>query len=187
MAWRSTPNVPSTAPSGKPRSSSTGPCSMCNSRYAAAFFNSLPLSFTRSKSMPTFFSASGSRMPSLSTRPRASFMSRLPEQADEPNKLLPNRAPSSSAQSTRRTVTGGLPLYCELMRRRISTPASTLRQPSSQPPFGTESMWPPMSRAFFRFAAQRGPGVARGVVVDFHRQPFEFFCAATRGPSATSA
>jgi hypothetical protein len=34
--------------------------------------NSLPLSFTRSKFTPTFFSASGNLIPSLSTRPRAS-------------------------------------------------------------------------------------------------------------------
>ncbi len=33
------------------------------------------------------------------------------------------------------------------MRRSTSTPAITLRQPSSQPPFGTESMWPPISSA----------------------------------------
>src|SRR5208282_455138 len=60
--------VPRTAPSGKSKSKSTGPCSMCNSRYAAAFLSSLPLSFTRSKSTPTFFSASGNLIPSLSTR-----------------------------------------------------------------------------------------------------------------------
>ena len=33
------------------------------------------------------------------------------------------------------------------IRRSTSTPATTLRQPSSQPPFGTESMWPPMRTA----------------------------------------
>src|ERR1700733_13614846 len=87
-------------------------------------------------------------MPSLSLRPRASFMSRLPEQAEEPKRLLPKRAPSSSAQSTRRTVTGGLPLYWELIRRKISTPARTFKQPSSQPPLGTESIGPPMSGLF---------------------------------------
>src|SRR6266404_2297441 len=80
----------------------------------------------------------------LSFSSRASSILRLPEQADDPKRLLPNRAPSSSAQSTRRTVTGGLPLYWALMRLRISTPARTLRQPSSQPPFGTESVWPPI-------------------------------------------
>jgi serine/threonine protein kinase len=67
------------------------------------------------------------------------------EQADEPNRLLPKRTPSSSAQSTSRTVTGGLPLYCALIRRKISTPATVFKQPSSQPPFGTESMCPPIS------------------------------------------
>src|SRR5580658_6812748 len=86
-------------------------------------------------------------MPSLSLRPRASSRLRLPEQADEPKRLLPKRAPSSSAQSTRRTVTGGWPEYWSLMRRRISTPARTFRQPSSHPPLGTESRWPPMSSA----------------------------------------
>ena len=34
-------------------------------------------------------------------------MFKFPEHAEDPNKLLPNRAPSSSAQSTSRTVTGG--------------------------------------------------------------------------------
>src|SRR5580658_11211471 len=86
-------------------------------------------------------------MPSLSLSRRASSRFRWPEQADDPKRLLPKRAPSSSAQSTRRTVTGGWPANCSLMRRRISTPARTLRQPSSHPPLGTESMWPPRSRA----------------------------------------
>ena len=58
---------------------------------------------------------------------------------------LLNRAPSSSAQLTRRTVTGGVP--SSAIRRNTSTPATTLRAPSSQPPFGTESMWPPTSTA----------------------------------------
>ena len=90
-------------------------------------------------------------------------MSRRPEQADEPNKLLPNRAPSSSAQSTTRTVTGGLPWYCALIRRSTSTPASVPRQPSSHPPLGTESMWPPMSNSFSlspRRVAQRFPAAS---------------------------
>src|SRR5271170_3296841 len=121
---------------------------MCSSKYAAAFFNSLPESFTRSKSTPTSRNASGREIPFLSFKPRASSRFKLPEHADEPNKLFPKRAPSSSAQSTRRMVIGGLPLYCELIRRKISKLAKTFRQPSSQPPFGTESMCPPMSKDF---------------------------------------
>ena len=31
------------------------------------------------------------------------------------------------------------------IRRSTSTPATTFREPSSQPPFGTESMCPPIS------------------------------------------
>ena len=65
--------------------------------------------------------------------------------ADEPNRQRPKRAPSSSAQLTSRTVSGGVP--SSAIRRSTSTPATTLRQPSSQPPFGTESMWPPSSSA----------------------------------------
>ena len=86
-------------------------------------------------------------MPSRSCRPRASSISSVSAQADEPNRLLPKRAPSSSAQSTSRTVTGGMPSYSSASRRRISTPASVFKQPSSQPPFGTESMCPPMRSA----------------------------------------
>ena len=68
-----------------------------------------------------------------------------PAAADEPKSERPKRAPSSSAQETSRTVTGGVP--SSAMRRSTSTPASTFRQPSSQPPFGTESMCPPISSA----------------------------------------
>src|SRR3984957_1203190 len=120
---------------------------MCNSKYAAALRSSLPHSLTRSRSTPISLSASGRRTPFLSLRPRASSRLRLPEQADDPKRLFPKRAPSSSAQSTKRTVTGGWPAYWSLMRRRISTPARTFRQPSSHPPLGTESRWPPMSSA----------------------------------------
>src|SRR5688572_10935671 len=90
--------------------------------------------------------ASGSDTPSRSTSLRSSSWSAIePAAADEPNSERPNRAPSSSAQSTSLTVTGGVP--SSAIRRSTSAPASTLRQPSSQPPFGTESMWPPISTA----------------------------------------
>ena len=44
--------------------------------------------------------------------------------------------------------------------RSASKAASTPSVPSSQPPFGTESRWPPMMTGAVRFAAQRGPAVA---------------------------
>ena len=139
--------------------------------------------------MPTFFSASGSLIPCLSTSPSASFISRLPEHAEEPNKLLPNRAPSSSAQSTNRTVTGGLPPYCALMRRRISTPAITLRQPSSQPPFfGHRNQCARRSRRHFSDSPRSaGPQIPRRIAIaNFHRQALEpfFWYAEIRGPSS---
>ena len=58
--WRSTPNVPSTTPSGRSSDSSTGPCSMCSSRYAAAFSSCERASSARSRSTPCSRSASGS-------------------------------------------------------------------------------------------------------------------------------
>ena len=91
-------------------------------------------------------SAAGSSIPSGSVRARSSSWSAIePAAADEPKSERPKRAPSSSAQSTRRTVTGGAPSSAR--RRSTSTPATTLSAPSSQPPLGTESMWPPIRTA----------------------------------------
>ena len=101
-------------------------------------------------------------MPSASRAPRSSSWSAIePAAAHEPKSERPKRAPSSSAQLTSRTVSGGSP--SSAIRRSTSTPAMTLSAPSSQPPFGTESMWPPISSARSDVAAQREPLVARGV------------------------
>ena len=130
-------------------------------------------------------SASGSATPSRSVSFASSSWSRIePAAADEPKSERPKRAPSSSAQSTSRTVTGGSP--SSAIRRSTSTPASTLRQPSSQPPFGTESMCPPISSACSERPGQREPLVARLVeLVDGagRRRPSR---AATRAPAPTS-
>src|SRR4249919_260555 len=88
-------------------------------------------------------SASGSATPSASRRSRSSCWSAIdPAAALEPNSERPKRAPSSSAQLTRRTVTGGRPSAA--IRLSTSEPATTFSAPSSQPPFGTESRCPPM-------------------------------------------
>src|SRR3954468_21869054 len=61
VTWgRSTPNGPSTTPSGRSSDSSTGPCSMCRSRYAAAPWSSVRASSGESRSTPWPRSASGS-------------------------------------------------------------------------------------------------------------------------------
>ena len=91
-----------------------------------------------------------------------------PAAAREPNSERPKRAPSSSAQSTSRTVTAGSPSSAS--RRSTSTPATTFRQPSSQPPFGTESMCPPISTARSDAPAQRPPLVAGLVDLVLERQ-----------------
>src|SRR5216683_1076763 len=148
MLWRSTPLVPRTTPSGRPMRSRTGPCSMCNSRYAAASFCSFSASGNLSISTPQRRRASCNFTPSRSVRLRSASMECVPANAEEPSKLRPNRAPSSSAQSTRRTVTGGRPLNSEAIRRSTSRPASSSNAPSSHPPLGTESRCPPISSAF---------------------------------------
>ena len=74
-------------------------------------------------------------------RPRTLSGTRLPLAPDDPSRLREKRAPSSSAKSTTASVTGGV---SALQRRNASTPARTPSAPSSQPPFGTESRWPPM-------------------------------------------
>jgi hypothetical protein len=90
--------------------------------------------------------ASGSETPSRSESFASSSWSFIePAAAAEPKSERPKRAPSSSAQLTSRTGTGGVP--SSAIRRSTSTPAITFRQPSSQPPFGTESMCPPRSSA----------------------------------------
>ena len=60
---------------------------------------------------PHCASAFSSVKPLASVRPRSAAIVCVPANAEEPKRLRPKRAPSSSAQSTRRTVTGGLPLY----------------------------------------------------------------------------
>jgi hypothetical protein len=107
----------------------------------------LPASLRRPvSSTPRSTSTSGSAQPSASFGWRSSSRSSIkPAAALEPNSERPNRAPSSSAQLTSRTVTGGSPRLAS--RRSTSTPANTLSEPSSQPPFATESMWPLMRTA----------------------------------------
>ena len=83
-----------------------------------------------------------SRTPWRSTRPRTLSGTRLPLAPDDPSRLREKRAPSSSAKSTTASVTGGV---VPLRRRSASTPARTPSGPSSQPPLGTESRWPPMT------------------------------------------
>src|SRR5215207_9263860 len=117
---------------------------MWSSRYAATFSSCLRESVARSRSTPCALTASGSETPSRSASCLSSSWSRIePAAALEPNSERPNRAPSSSAQLTRRAVTGGSP--SSAIRRKTSEPATTLSAPSSQPPFGTESRWPPIS------------------------------------------
>src|ERR1017187_9959049 len=153
MACRSTPKVPSTAPRGRSRSSSTGPCSMCNSKYAAAFFNSLPDSFTRSKSIPTFFKASGSLIPCLSTRPRAFFIGPTHKAHGYWRLAMVLRIDAAKNFHARHYIETAV--QPATVRHGIKVAAD--------------------EQTFVRCAAQGEPRVASGVVVNFERQPFDCF------------
>ena len=106
----------------------------------AALSSSDRASSALSRSTPYAASASGSATPSPSASCRSSFWSAIeptPAARLEP-KGSSRSAPPRPAQLTSRSVTGGIP--SSATRRSTSAPATTLRQPSSQPPFGTESM-----------------------------------------------
>ena len=113
--------------------------------------------------------------PAARRRRRRSAAAARPGRASSPRPRSSRTAsgrsarPSSSAQLTSRTVTGGSPSAA--MRRSTSEPATTLSAPSSQPPFGTESRWPPMTSVRVRGARNRPPLVAR--LVELHLDPVE--------------
>ncbi len=117
-----------------------------------------------SRSTPFSFRASGKDIPVASFRPRTASGSSVPAAADEPSRLRPNRAPSSSAQSISFSVTRGVSPLCA---RRTSSAAHTPRQPSSQPPLGTASMCEPTTTIFSDspgIVAHRFPATSRSTV-----------------------
>ena len=110
----------------------------------------------------------------LCRRPRSASIDSVPAKAEEP-KDCARSAPSSSAQSTSRIVTGGRPPNSAATRRRIASPDMMPSAPSSQPPFGTESRCPPTRSAFPDSPAsvtQRLPA-ASGTMLD-HGQAIKF-------------
>ena len=128
-------------------------------------------------------SASGSATPSRSASCRSSSWSGIePAAALEPNRLRPKRAPSSSAQSTSRTVTGGSP--SSAMRRSTSTPGEHV-QAAVEPAAVRHRVHVPadQERALGR-AARACPQVAGRVDLDLDRQRRELPAqpVARRGP-----
>ena len=110
MRWRSTPKVPSTTPSGISMLLQHRPLLDVQLEVGGgvrelrgALERAVDVDAMRAPGPPA------ARSPSRSVRPRRSSGSSVPQAALEPNRLRPKRAPSSSAQSTSRTVTGGVP------------------------------------------------------------------------------
>ena len=166
--WRSTPNVPSTAPRGRAMDSSTGPCSMCSSRYAAAVSSPAAAPACGRARRRDARARPGARhrrdRGAAAGRPgRASSRRRRSSRAGCGRSARPPRRPSRRAGSSpglASSATGAAP--------RGRRP--TFRQPSSHPPFGTESMWPPMRTARLGFTRERGPLVARRVDLHLDRE-----------------
>ena len=138
---RSIPLVPVTVQMPKFIDSRMGPCSMWTSTYALASATRVWAPSILSMSTPCCGKTSISLFPSLSESPRMMSTSTVPMAAAEPKSERLKRAPSSSAQSTRATVTGGVPSAAS--ERSNSRPAITPSAPSSHPPLGTLSRWLP--------------------------------------------
>ena len=95
--------------------------------------------------------------------------SSVPAQAEEPNRLRPKRAPSSSAQSTKRRPTAGVSSACA---RSVSSAANSPSAPSSQPPAGGVDVRAHDHEALL-LARKVRPDVPRRVGRDLDRQLLE--------------
>ena len=157
----------------RPRASGPARCGARPTRRSTPCTS--PAVRTVSNSTPCSATTSPSRRPWLSTRSRTASMSSVPLTAPDPNSDRPNRAPSSSAQSTTLTDTGNS-TPSRWRPRSTSAPASTPRQPSSHPPFGTESRWLPST-----IRSGRAPGSVT------HRFPAGSVLVSTGMPSKVAA
>ena len=138
-AWKM-PTMSLTTPRGMPARSRRGPCSMCSSRYARICLGSRA-AFVGSPASPIARSASPIEMPFLSRR-SAAPAGNLPNAADDPNRPMPKRAPSSSAHAT--SSTDRLKRTpASLSETSASAAQHTPSAPSKRPPSGTESMCDP--------------------------------------------
>ena len=105
---RSIPTQPVTAAARRPSRSIRGPCSMCSSRYAPRPSRRDAQSPARVELDPVLGQyLADRRVPSASVNPASAAGSSVPANAELPNRLRPNRAPSSSAQSTSTSGRGG--------------------------------------------------------------------------------
>ncbi len=87
-----------TTASASPRRSSSGPCSMCASRYPTRSDGRRAASPMRPGSSPKSRKASRTVVPSASVSVHQSSC-QLPATAEEPSSALPNRVPSSSEKA----------------------------------------------------------------------------------------
>ena len=135
---------------------------MCSSRYAFASiaFRNFCDSCMRDSSTPFSRSASTSCHAGLVGEVLDFGDLEAAAAADEPSRLRPNRAPSSSAQSTTLIVTGGC---WPLNIRSASRPAITPSAPSSQPPFGHRIEVAADDDGAIGRAFERRPAVAGGI------------------------
>ncbi len=120
----------------------------------------------RSSSTPFSASASTSRTPLRSTRPRTLSGTRLPLAPDDPSRLREKRAPSSSAKSTTASVTGGVVPLIAAQRLDAGEDAERTVQPAA---VGHRVEMAADDDGLRPRAGQRDPVVAGGV--GFGAQP----------------
>ena len=167
-ARRSTPTVPSTTAAGSSRLEHRALLDVQLEVGARALQLRARLVHLREVDVVAA-TTSSSRSPSRSLRSRTSSTSSVPAHADEPNRLRPKRAPSSSAQSTKRSPTGR---SSSAWARSASSAPKIPSAPSSQPPAGTVDVRADDHEALL-LAREVGPHVARRVGLDLDRQLLE--------------
>ncbi|CAH0325455.1 hypothetical protein SRABI128_05100 [Microbacterium sp. Bi128] len=153
--------IDDTAASGSPARSSSGPCSMCASRYPTSSSGLRAASPMRPGSRPNSRNACRSVEPSASVRSHHDG-SHWPATADDPSSALPKRVPSSSENAMTSSANGnGLDATPSSSTRRTSrttsSAISTPTMPSKRPASGTVSRCEPSIRA----GASRSPAGAR--------------------------
>mmetsp|Transcript_4215 Transcript_4215/g.13405 ORF Transcript_4215/g.13405 Transcript_4215/m.13405 type:complete len:332 (-) Transcript_4215:807-1802(-) len=96
------PAIAETTPSGMPRASSCGPCSMCTSTYPRTLSDDMAIfiMFSSEASDPIAAITSAMDFPSLSVLLSMPCLTRVPAMARLPRKVEEKRSPSSSEKAT---------------------------------------------------------------------------------------
>ena len=159
---------------------------MCSSRYAAAS-SSCERARERAVEVDAVLAQRvGQRDPVAIRAARAARPGRSSSLPPPTSRTASGRSGRPPRRPRRRAAPSAAACPSSASRRSTSTPASTFRQPSSQPPFGTESMCPPITSTRSDAPRQREPLVARLVDRLARARRPRPSRAGTRAPAPTS-